>query len=205
MRTIHNRLRSDHHLKFFARQQYGLFLKGAGLSLEGNVALFRHEFTKKMDINKFDKTYVYNIRHMYGKEGNRVDHKPLGCPSIILNNQPGQNDCHGCPFRHAEPKVLEQRLQTLQISKERIDKVTLKSSATYHSFQIVHMASKEHRYDMACTRVFEHTHDLLEGKLGRIITSPNEYFDLSRDFRDGKRSKPSGVATQIIISQSPRV
>lgn len=52
MRSIHNRLRIDHHLKYFARQQYGLFLKGAGLSLEDSVAFFRQEFTKKMGIDK---------------------------------------------------------------------------------------------------------------------------------------------------------
>ncbi len=57
MRAIHNRLRADHHLKFFARQQYGLFLKGAGLSLEDNVAFFRQEFTKKMDIDKVTFTF----------------------------------------------------------------------------------------------------------------------------------------------------
>lgn len=60
---------------------------------------------------------------MYGKEGNRVDHKPLGCPSIILNNPPGQSDCHGCPFRHAEVKVLEQRLLSLKINKDSVEKV----------------------------------------------------------------------------------
>jgi DNA primase large subunit len=54
MRTIHTRLRVDHHLRYFARQQYGLFLKGAGMPLEGSVAFFRHEFTKKMDIDKVE-------------------------------------------------------------------------------------------------------------------------------------------------------
>jgi len=189
MRFIHNRLRADHHLKYFARQQYGLFLKGAGLTLEGSVALFRQEFTQKMDVDKFDKNYVYNIRHMYGKEGNRVDHKPLSCPTIILNNPPGPTDCHGCPFRHTDPAILGQRLQAMQISKDRVDK-------------IVKMASQEHRYDMACTRVFEYTHGVVEGGLGRIITNPNDYFDLSRDIIEGKRSKDSTVeVTEFTASQ----
>lgn len=43
------------------------------------------------------------------------------------------------------------------------------------------MASKENRYDMACTRTFEYTHGMSDGELGRIITSPNEYFDLGCD------------------------
>jgi len=173
MRTIHGRLRSEHHLKFFARQQYGLFLKGAGLTMDGSVAFFRQEFTKRMDIDKFAKSYVYNIRHMYGQEGNKTDHKPLSCPSIILNNPPGQTDCHGCPYRHSDPKSLEQRLLGLQISKERVEKIV--------------QMTKEHRYDMACTRAFEYTHDMLEGDLGQVITNPNQYFDLSRRIKEDGR------------------
>jgi hypothetical protein len=46
------------------------------------------------------------------------------------------------------------------------------------------MASKNHRYDMACTRVFELTHNMNEGDLGEIITTPNQYFDLSRKKRE---------------------
>lgn len=61
--------------------------------------------------------------------------------------------------------------------------------------------TKEHRYDMACTKVFEYTHEIAEGELGRVIASPNEYFDLSRDVREGKRSKEPG-STQVVVSQS---
>lgn len=52
MRGIHNRLRTDHHLKYFARQQYGLFLKGAGLSMDDSIAFFRSEFTKEKGLEK---------------------------------------------------------------------------------------------------------------------------------------------------------
>lgn len=140
MRRIHSELRAEHHLKYFARQQYGLFLKGAGMPLDESIRFFRDEFTKRMDVDKvgsstmhslwsrycvlqFTKNYVYNIRHMYGQEGNRVDHKPSNCANIILNNQPGANDCHGCPFRHVEANKLANRLTNMQISKERVDSV----------------------------------------------------------------------------------
>lgn len=52
MRSIHNRLRGDHHLRHFARRQYGLFLKGIGMSLESQIEFFRAEFTKKLDSDK---------------------------------------------------------------------------------------------------------------------------------------------------------
>jgi DNA primase large subunit len=52
MKRLHVNLRSEHHLKHQARQQYGLFLKGAGLSLEEALVFWKSEFTKKMDADK---------------------------------------------------------------------------------------------------------------------------------------------------------
>lgn len=61
MRGIHHRLRQDHHLRFGARQQYGLFLKGIGLSLEEALAFFREEFTKKIDSDKVSFLLLQNL------------------------------------------------------------------------------------------------------------------------------------------------
>jgi len=58
MKRLHVVLRSEHHLKYQARQQYGLFLKGAGLSLEQALVFWRSEFTKKMDA---DKVYIFYL------------------------------------------------------------------------------------------------------------------------------------------------
>lgn len=52
MKQLHDRLRNDHHLRHSARQQYGLFLKGIGVTLEDALKFWRSEFTKKMDIEK---------------------------------------------------------------------------------------------------------------------------------------------------------
>lgn len=52
MKRLHVNLRSEHHLKHQARQQYGLFLKGAGLSLEEALVFWKSEFTKKIDSDK---------------------------------------------------------------------------------------------------------------------------------------------------------
>ena len=53
-----------HHIKYKSRLQYGLFLKGIGLTLEDALKFFRGEFTKKgdTDIDKFEKEYSYGIR-----------------------------------------------------------------------------------------------------------------------------------------------
>ncbi|XP_020894564.1 DNA primase large subunit isoform X2 [Exaiptasia diaphana] len=94
MRNLHQSLREAHHLKHGGRMQYGLFLKGIGITLEESLIFWRSEFGKIMELDKFDKQYAYNIRHNYGKEGKRADYTPFSCMKIIMSNQPGPGDCH---------------------------------------------------------------------------------------------------------------
>ena len=55
MRQLHTTLKTQHHLRHFGRQQFSLFLKGIGFSLEDALIFWRTEFTKKMDS---DQVYV---------------------------------------------------------------------------------------------------------------------------------------------------
>uniref|UniRef100_A0A5F8G1Z5 DNA primase large subunit n=1 Tax=Monodelphis domestica TaxID=13616 RepID=A0A5F8G1Z5_MONDO len=124
MRQLHKALREHHHLRHGGRMQYGLFLKGIGLTLEQALQFWKLEFIKgKVDTDKFDKGYAYNIRHSYGKEGKRTDYTPFSCMKIILTNPPSQGDYHGCPFRHSDPELLKQRLQSSKISQTGINQV----------------------------------------------------------------------------------
>lgn len=52
MQNLHQAMKRDHHLKHGGRMQYGLFLKGIGLSLEEALRFWRIEFTKAMDGDK---------------------------------------------------------------------------------------------------------------------------------------------------------
>ena len=75
MRNMHDHLREKKHLKHDGRYQYGLFLKGIGLSLEEALVFWRRGFSSMTD-EKFRKDHQYNIRHNYGQEGGRKDYKP---------------------------------------------------------------------------------------------------------------------------------
>ncbi|CAG9538859.1 unnamed protein product [Cercopithifilaria johnstoni] len=188
MRNIHNRLRADHHLRHGARMQYGLFLKGIGMTLEDALLFWRAEFTKKLDSDKFDKQYAYNIRHNYGKEGKHADYSAYPCTKIILDLSPSSADCHGCPYRHSDLRLLAQNLEDSGFSRPQIEQITL--------------LSKNTQYDKACTRYFEFTHKMAENSLGAVITHPNQYFELSRQVHEGKRNREEEPKHEITLNAS---
>merc|ERR1712003_162762 len=117
MRVQHEHIKKNHHIKHGGRMQYGLFLKGIGLSLEDALAFWRSEFTKKISGDKFEKDYSYNIRHNYGKAGKRTDYTPYSCMKIIMKNAPGSGDCHGCPFRHWDKGPLKTKIMSYGIAQ----------------------------------------------------------------------------------------
>lgn len=110
MKQLHDQLRSAHHLKHDGRLQYGLFLKGIGVTLEDSLRFWRDEFTKVMDLDKFEKQYAYNVRYNYGKEGSKKNYSPFSCMRII-NGNVGPGDCHGCPYKHCDASNLKNKLQ----------------------------------------------------------------------------------------------
>jgi len=169
MRYLHDGVRNDHHLKYFGRMQYGLFIKAAGLSLEEALSFWRSEFTKKMDVDKFEKQYAYNVRHIYGKEGKRQDKSPYNCLKIITSNQPGSGDYHGCPFKHSDVDILRRRLQSYNLSNDSVK-------------DVIDLVKKQH-FQIACARYFEITHKLPEGSMN--LNHPNEYFSESQKILKG--------------------
>uniref|UniRef100_H2M2S7 DNA primase large subunit n=1 Tax=Oryzias latipes TaxID=8090 RepID=H2M2S7_ORYLA len=161
MRQLHQALRENHHLRHGGRMQYGLFLKGIGISLEQALQFWRSEFIRgKVDADKFDKAYAYGIRHMYGKEGKRADYTPYSCMKVILSNPPSQGDHHGCPFRHSDPELLKQKLQFYKVSPSSIT-------------QIMELVKGMH-FQLACQKYFEVTHNVEDSSFS--LSHPNQYF-----------------------------
>ncbi|XP_028676335.1 DNA primase large subunit [Erpetoichthys calabaricus] len=179
MRNLHKALRENHHLRHGGRMQYGLFLKGIGLTLEQALQFWRAEFVKgKVDADKFDKTYAYSIRHSFGKEGKRTDYTPFSCMKIILSNAPSQGDHHGCPFRHSDPELLKQKLQSYKIPGNGIN-------------QILDLVKGMH-YQLACQKYFELTHGVDDCNFS--LNHPNQYFAESQSLLNGKDVKREAPA-----------
>eukprot|EP00127_Corallochytrium_limacisporum_P003866 Clim_evm80s153 gene=Clim_evmTU80s153 len=161
MRNLFDTLRKDHHLKHFGRQQLGLFIKGIGLSLDDALKFWRDEFTKKMTEQKFQQGYAYNIRHNYGMEGKRTNYTPMSCNAIIMSNQPGAGDTHGCPFRHFDQSNLRAMLHRHGIDAASAESILLNA--------------KQKHYQLGCSKYFEARY----GKQN-LVEHPNSFFNDAR-------------------------
>jgi len=170
MKSMQEMLNTTHHIKYKARLQYGLFLKGIGMTLEDAMKFFRSEFTKKtdIDVDKFEKEYAYGIRYNYGKEGKKKNWQPYDCMRIIMETV-GAGENHGCPFRHHETKTIRQRIEAYDLKKDEVDTILKKV--------------EEGHYQIACGMHYSAVHlkDLTTGS----VSHPNQWYLESRGLGGG--------------------
>lgn len=171
MRNTHEVMRAKHHLKYGGRLQYGLFLKGIGVTLEDSLQFWRDEFTKIMDGDKFDKAYAYGVRYNYGKEGSRTNWSPFSCMKII-NSAIGAADVCGCPFKLWDASELRTKLNSYGVNPVATQ-------------EVVSFATKGH-FQIACGRYFEVTHN---AKMDEGVTHPNGFFENSQIVMGGRQAK----------------
>ena len=141
MSNLQTRLKEKSHLRHGGRMQYGLFLKGIGLSMEDALVFWQREFSKQMSPDEFLKKYAYNIRHNYGKEGKRADYTPYSCTRIILGTTPAVEDAHGCPYRHWDSSRLRSVLGQMRLPAGKVDEI------------LKHVSEKN--YQIACLSQFQ--------------------------------------------------
>ena len=115
MLLANRHLTANSHITHNGRLQYGMFLKGMGLSLEESLNFWKTKFSKKVSEDKFEKEYAYNVRHNYGKEGRRNDYVPWSCYKIQNLPAPAVNESHGCPFKY----YSEEKLRSLLVNDMR--------------------------------------------------------------------------------------
>lgn len=191
MSQLHSGLKRDHKLKHQGRLQYGLFLKGAGMTMEEHTAFFQREFTKIMTGEQFNKQYGYNIRHMHGKEGKRASYTPYNCMKIVMGSPPGAGEHHGCPFKHYDDENLSALLGKLKIGGVAEREAILK-------------LKREGNPNLACAKHFEVVHggaDRVEGvSLEGVGNHPNAWFTASRKYWEAKEGggKPAASPSKEV-------
>lgn len=117
MKHLYDVIKQTHHMKHTGRLQFGLFLKGIGLTLDDAITFWRTEFTKSIDEDKFNKGYLYNIKHSYGCIGKMVSYTPYSCAKIISFNV-NSGECHGCPFKHWELDNLRKNMIDMRVATD---------------------------------------------------------------------------------------
>jgi len=186
MRLVHDSLRSTHHLKYHGRLQYGLFLKGIGVTLEDSLRFWREEFTKTIEPDKFDKSYAYGVRYNYGKEGSRTNWSPYSCMKVITTAVGAQDVC-GCPFKLWDPVDMRTKLIGYGLNQVSVQ-------------EVISFASKGH-FQLACGRYFELTHNTT---LDEGINHPNGYFENSQVVMGARQAKQKAQQSPQQIQQSNR-
>ena len=133
-----------------------------------------------MPPEKFDKEYAYSIRHSYGKEGKKESYTPYSCVKII-NQLPGHDEDHGCPFRYFTKESLVSTLGSYGCSGAVIEEILEEVEAK--------------RWGHACRLYFQAKHDgYTMNEL--VINHPQQYFTHSVRFYNGKAGSEDAPAQQ---------
>ena len=177
MRSSYGVLKAQHHLKHHARLQFGLFLKGIGVSMEDALAFWRTEFAKGGTTGEvFEKRYTYNFKHQYGQAGARKNYSAYGCAKVI-GASPDTSGATGCPFRICKAADLEKTLAGLSLKGEVVTAAVGKA--------------KEGHFQAACTMVYEARYGKLRAEFG--VQHPNQYFAESRKLYKEKEGEGGGM------------
>ncbi|KRH92948.1 Eukaryotic-type DNA primase, large subunit, partial [Pseudoloma neurophilia] len=148
--SIIEKLRKEKHLKYNDRQIFIRYLKGCGLAVNDCIEYFKTNFA--CDQTRFEREFVYAIRHNYGLEGKRADYHTFTCMQII--------GMKACPF------MFQPELSKMLESKGLPDlEDTLKEEL------------KNRNFVKACTIVCEKTS---KKENLPVVTSPVAYFKTSK-------------------------
>ncbi|KAJ3212908.1 hypothetical protein HK099_007632 [Clydaea vesicula] len=197
MKNIHDKLRHNSHLRHFGRLQYGI-----GLPYEESLTFWRKAF-KNMSDDQFQKGgHPYNIRHSYGLEGKRQNYSPYSCLKIITSNSPGSGDHHGCPFKHFSSENLRPLITEMVCSSSSYSSSS--NQVQGNVSEVMNLAKAGH-FQVACTRLFEFTHQK-NGVLSETIDTiehPNQYFELSfRGLENKKTDKIVNSSDENNVNQN---
>lgn len=190
MRRSHLHLRREHHMRHLGRLQYGLFLKGIGLTLEQSLEFWHAEFVIRAGEEGWKKkAYAYNIQYNYGQQGKRTNFNPYNCQKI-LNLPVNSGDVHGCPFRQLARHELAEWISDVTDAGERK--------------KILDKASNEKAYTEACIAYYRAARFPQAG--ARLLSHelhPNRYYLESRMDAEIKASGDPSLLMALPSSSAP--
>lgn len=176
MFRMYQKLKQNHKLFHTGRIQFGLFLKGIGVSLNDSLKFWGNELSKLVGIEGFEKQYAYNIRYNYGKEGSNKDFSPYSCMGILMKAPaPSGDQTHGCPFKTLSLDVNKTLIHSMINSSKKF-----RGSNISKDDLITGLIEKGKKHpQISCTDLFNLIHD--KDFEDNIVQSPCSYYFESED------------------------
>lgn len=167
MKTQYEHIVTTHHMPHTGRLQFGLFLKGIGLTVDQSVQWWHDEFVQLVGEDGWKKkNYNYNIRYNYGEVGRRQNWHPYNCHKIISSSS-DRSDPHGCPFRNRTQELIFGELRS-----SITDANTFRSAT-----KSIGNALNDKNYAQACIEFFRAKHgEAAAPDLEASSLHPNLYF-----------------------------
>ncbi|KAF7703964.1 putative DNA primase large subunit [Cucumispora dikerogammari] len=100
-------LKEKKHLYNTERLIVSRFFHSVGVKIDDLIPYLKGLY--QVSEEEFNKSYLYNIKHVYGLEGKRADYKSFPCTKIIF----AEGRCSGCPFYE---NTIERYLRGNEIS-----------------------------------------------------------------------------------------
>jgi DNA primase large subunit len=164
-----------------SRQQYMLFLKGIGLSMEDSIAYFQQEFQRKgMTPDEYKKKgHTYQVMHNYGKAGKQANYPPWSCVKTIATSRTTGEHTHGCTFK--------------ELPQDKLGQMVVNSGVTDPgAVKKIQELAKQGSFQLACRMHWELLH--VGGNSELVGNHPNAWFDASMKFWQEKEKKPTANA-----------
>jgi DNA primase large subunit len=151
------------HLKHQGRLQLRPFLKEVGFTIEESFRWWRQELCRDPEITAtvFDKNYMYDLEHTYGKKGNFQGQNAFGCPKIIGFPGASAAQAHGCPFKQLDMPSLKQMFHRWRVPESNM-------------LEIEKLITHGKHFQLGCIEYFKAKHPGHEGE--GVGNSPQDFF-----------------------------
>lgn len=178
-RVVEKQRESRKRLKHQGKLQLRPFLKDCGFTLEDSARWWKNEICRdpEIDAAQFDKDFMYDIEHTYGRKGHFQGQNSFGCPKIINFPHEAGGQCHGCPMKGLEMNGLKQ-----QLHKWRVPEATVN--------EMEKLIKNGNHYQLACIEYFKATHPGHSGE--GVGNSPNDFYRYSSEHYLKKKEGAAG-------------
>lgn len=184
-RLVEKQRETKKHLKHAGRLQLRPFLKACGFTFEDSCSWWRKELCRDPTLTseKFEKSYLYDVEHAYGKKGHLQGQNCCGCPAMIASPGEAAGQVHGCFFKQLEPFALQQQLQRWQVPIATM-------------LEIQRLIKEGKHYQLACIEYFKSQHPSSDGE--GVGNSPMDFFRTSCRYHkaQAKATSPKDSTTE---------